>query len=303
MIDLLGLRKGEGFTLEKARDADVFLEMMGGAGQTFDELYTRFLSAIYSVKDEASVEVLLVAYGLEPGYEDMPSLKDRREIYGEFIGRKYDTIAKREKAAIQEMAVRILLSQWVNAPLPANIPVIHGGFICESLQSSILIRDRKLVETRETQCLIALADNLASFDYDTNELSVVEALQGCTVKTREISGGRKYILAFPKKLKRGQRHEVSFLEHAPECGKDGRTAIAVEVARSFAIPTFDYCLELIFVGQKPKRIWSYSMLTLLERPGDPEVQPPLDFLNGGSTVQVVFSHLHGGMFSGIAWEW
>ena len=303
MIDLLGLRKGDGFTLEKARNADIFLELMGGAGQTFEELYTRFLSAICSVEDESSVKVLLVAYGLEPGYEDMPSLKDRREKYGEAVGRKYDTIAGREKAAIQEMAVRILLSQWVNAPLPANIPVIHGDFICESLHSTMLIRDRKLVEARETQRLIALADKLSSFDYSTNELSTVEVLGGCTVKTRKIAEGNKYTFIFPQKLKRGQKHEISFLERAPEYGKDGRTAIAIEVARSFAIPTFEYSLELIFVGQKPKRIWSYSMLTLLERPGNPERQTSLAFLNGGSTVQVTFSHLHGGMFSGVAWEW
>lgn len=179
LTDLLYLRKGEGFTLTKARNASTFLFFMGGAGQTFEELSTRFISAICSVEEDESVEVMLIAYGLEPGYDELSSLKERREKYGWAIGRKVDTVADLEQAAIQELAIRILLSHWVNAPLPANIPVIHGDFICETLRSTVLIRDRCLVETRETQRLIALADNLASFDYSTNENSEVVAEEGC----------------------------------------------------------------------------------------------------------------------------
>jgi hypothetical protein len=303
ITDLMYLRKGDGFTITKARNASTFLTAMGGAGQTFEELTTRFISAICSLKEDQSVETLLVAYGLEPGFEEIDSIFERRRKYGQQIGRKYDTLADREQAAIQELAVRMLMAQWVNAPLPANIPVIHGDFITEYLNVVSVIRDRTLLETRETQKFIALADGVDSYDYSTNEPSDVKPIEGCVVEVHPINLGMKYVLRFPKPLNRGQTHKVSFIELSPEQGKNGKKAVAIEIARQFPIPTFTYNQEIIFVGQKPRVIWSYNMLSLLERPGRPEEQKSLAFKDGGSTIQVSFTHLHGGMFSGVAWQW
>lgn len=303
ITDLIYLRKGDGFTITKARNASTFLEVMGGAGQTFEELTTRFISAIYSLEEERSVEALLVAYGLKPGYEEKDSIFERRKKYGQKIGRMYDTLVDREQTAIQELAIRMLMAKWVNAPLPANIPVIHGVFITEYLNAVSIIRDRTLIETRETQKFIALADGVESYDYSTNEPSDIISIEGCEVESHLINLGMKYVLRFPKPLQRGQTHKISFIELSPKQGKYGKKAIAMELARSFAIPTFIFNQEIEFIGQKPRVIWSYSMLSLLERPSRPEEQKPLRFEDGESIIRVSFTHLHGGMFSGVAWQW
>lgn len=303
ITDLMYLRKGDGFTITKARNASTFLEVLGGAGQTFDELTVRFVSAISSLEDDQSVETLMVAYGLEPGYENTDSIYERREKYGQQIGRKYDTLADREQSAIQELAIHMLLAQWVNAPLPANIPVIHGSLITESLNVLSVIRDGTLTETRETQRFIALMDGVDSFDYSTNEPVNLKPIEGCKIESYPIHYGIKYVLRFPKPLMRGQTHQIGFVELSPEHGENGKKAIAMEIARSFPIPTFKYNQEIRFIGQKPKRIWSYNMLSMLERPGRPEDQKILTFKDGSDSLHVSFSHLYAGMFSGVAWEW
>ena len=303
ITDLMYLRKGDGFTITKARNASTFLDVIGGVGQTFDELTTRFVSAICSLEEDQSVETLMVAYGLEPGFEGMNSILERREKYGQQIGRKYDTLVDREQAAIQELAVRMLMAQWVNAPLPANIPVIHGAFITEYLNVVSVIKDRTLTETRETQKFIALVDGINSYDYSTNEPTTLNPIEGCTVESSPIHFGIKYILRFPKPLKRGETHQISFTELSPEQGANGKKAVAMEITRSFAIPTFKYNQEVIFIGQKPRRIWSYNMLSLLERPGRADEQKLLAFKDNANSLRVSFNHLHAGLFSGVAWEW
>ena len=157
LTDLLYLRKSEGFKMSRVRNASTFLSTMGGEGQTFDSLKIRFISAICSLEEEQSVELLLIAYALDPDYEDIESIYDRRIKYGKIINRKYDTLADREDNSIKELAIIILLSQWVNAPLPANTPVIHGAFISEQLDVISIIKDKTLVETRETQKLFHLS--------------------------------------------------------------------------------------------------------------------------------------------------
>ncbi|MEL7569690.1 MAG: hypothetical protein AAGU14_03920 [Eubacteriaceae bacterium] len=303
ITDLMYLRKSEGFTITRARNASTLLDVMGGAGQTFDELKTRFVSAICSLEDEQSVTALLIAYGLEPGYEEIDSIYERRKKYGKTIGRKYDTLADREQTAIEELAVRMLMAQWVNAPLPANVPVIHGALITESLDVVSVIKDRTMTETRETQKFIALVDGIDAYDYSINELSEVKPIEGCTIESYPIHHGMKNVLRFPQPLKRGQVHTISFIELSPEKGNNGRKAVAIEIARPFPIPTFKYNLEIVFEGQKPKTIWSYKMLTLLERPGRVEERRLLAFKDGEDSIKVSFSHLHAGLFTGVAWEW
>ena len=261
------------------------------------------VSAIYSLEEDQSVESLLVAYGLAPGFEKTSSIFERRNKYGQKIGRKYDTLADREQAAIQELAIRMLMAQWVNAPLPANIPVIHGAFITEFLDVVSIIRDRTLIETRETQKFIVLMDGADSFDYSTNEPSEVKPIEGCEVESHPINNGIKNFLRFPRPLNRGETHTISFIEISPEKGEGGKKAVAVEITRSFSIPTFIYNLEIVFIGQKPTYMWSYNMLSMLERPGIPEEQKQLSFNDGESAIQASFTHLHAGMYSGVAWKW
>jgi hypothetical protein len=61
-------------------------------------------------------------------------------------------------------------------------------------------------------------------------------------------------------------------------------------------------IEAVFLGEKPRNIWSYRGLTFFERPGSPSTGEPLEF-DGESVVKTVFHDLYGGLFSGIAWEW
>lgn len=83
-----------------------------------------------------SPEALLVAYGLLPGYEGITLLKDRCAKYSKQVKRKDDTLADREAAAIEELAIRLLNAYYSGAPLPVELPLPYGGFLLDYLYVS-----------------------------------------------------------------------------------------------------------------------------------------------------------------------
>ena len=115
--------------------------------------------------------------------------------------------------------------------------------------------------------------------------------------------GIKNVLKFKKTLGKGEIQTIKFIERSPQPIDINGKAVAVEIARSFPIPTFRYNLEIIFIGQKPKTICNYNMLSLLERPGFPDEVNQIDFIKNRNSIKKSFNHLHAGMYSGIAWIW
>jgi hypothetical protein len=240
-----------------------------------------------------------VAYGLLPGYETVALLKDRRAKYGKLVKRKYDTLSDREVSAIKELAIRLLTAYYSGAPLPAELPLPHGGFLIDYLYITTVIQDRRFIEHQQTRRVISLVQGAKGFEYQSSEHTRVISLDGVEVETRHIKNSAIHKLLFPVPLKRGQPHKFSFKEilDKPEPELDEDFA-----GQSFETPTLIYKQAVVFKGDIPHIIWAYDKLSRFVRPGEPTNENSLE-ISEDRSVQKEFTQLYGGLHSGIAWRW
>jgi len=138
--DLIYLRKDAGFVPRRLETPTAFLEVLGGSERDYDTLKLRLNSAINTL-DPADAEALRVAYGLLPDYTGITNLRTRREIYGEQIGKKYDTLVDRENAAIQELALTLLNARYTTSPLPADAPTMHNAALQERIEITVVVHE------------------------------------------------------------------------------------------------------------------------------------------------------------------
>lgn len=298
--ELIYLRKDRGVTASRLQNAPDVVYFLGGKEQVFETLKIRLTSAIQSLSDAQSRDALLSAYGLIPKLY-APILKDRRAKYGSAVGRKYDTLAAREDAAIEELVVRLLTAFYSGAPIPSTLPLPHGSYILESLTVATLMRNRQFVYHDQTRRVVSLTDRADRFEYHSSESTRLIALSGCSVDSQPVTNGTKHILQFGKVLRRGQRHTFSFREesdepHNPDIKED-------RAGQSFETPSYSYTQIVTFDGDIPKRIWWYDKMSWIERPGKPSKSRLLTLSDGVNTVRHEFTQQYGGFFSGIAWEW
>jgi hypothetical protein len=305
ITDLMYLRKGSGFVDNRVYEASTFMSVIGGKNQIFENIKIRFTAAVRSLPDKQNVEALLVAYGLQPGYEKITLLKDRREKYGMQVKRKYDTLADREVAAIEELAIRLLTAYYSGAPLPAELPMPHGGFLLDYLSVTTYITDRQFVEHQQTRRIISLVSGAKGFEYQNNGHTKIVPVDGIKVETRYVKNGSIHRMLFPEPLKRGQTYKFSFKEilEEPEKSEEPESELTEDFAgQSFETPTLTYRQKVIFKGKNPVVIWAYDKLSRIERPGEPNDGNRLEIGEDGS-IQKEFTQLYGGLHSGIAWRW
>lgn len=299
ITDLMYLRKGPGFTASRAYEASTFISVIGGKSQIFESIKLRFTAAIRSLPDKSSSEALLVAYGLLPGYDATMLLKDRRAKYGKQVNRKYDTLSDREVAAIKELAIRLLTAYYSGAPLPAELPLPHGGYLINSLSVVTVIQDRSFIEHQQTRRVISLVQGAGSFEYQSSARTKVIPIEGAEIETQYVKNSAIHKLIFPVPLKRGQSHKFSFkeilTEPEPELDEDF-------AGQSFETPTLSYKQTVIFKGAKPSVIWSYDKLSRFVRPGEPTDENRLTIDENG-IVSKEFNQLYGGFHFGVAWRW
>jgi hypothetical protein len=299
ITDLMYLRKGLGFVSGRVYEASTFMGVIGGKNQIFESIKIRFTAAIRSLPDKQNVEALLVAYGLLPGYEQIALLKDRRAKYGKQVKRKYDTLADREAAAIEELAIRLLTAYYSGAPLPAELPMPHGGFLLDYLFVTTLIQDHRFVEHQQVRRVISLVKGAKGFEYQSNERTQIIPIDGIKVETRYVKNGSIHRFLFPEPLRRGQTHKFSFQEILEEPGPESNEDFA---GQSFETPTLTYRQKVVFKGDKPPILWTYDKLSRIERPGEPTDENCMEISEDGS-IQKEFTQLYGGLHSGIAWRW
>ena len=301
VTDLIYLRKDRGFVPPRIYEADVFVSVIGGRNQIFESIKIRFTSAVQSLPDKQGANALLAAYGLLPGYKNIPSLKERREKYGRQVGRKYDTLADWESAAIEELAVRLMTAFYSGAPLAAELPMPHGGFLMPRLTVTTLMRDRCFIEHTQIKKVISLVDGAKGFRYGSNEKTKVTPLEGITVQTEQVANGVVHTLRFPEPLKRGKTHVFSFKETLE--GDEPYKVEPIDFAgQSFETPALSYIQKVVFEGEVPPVIWFYDKLSRMERPGKPDKDSLLTADGSGVAVKA-FTQLYGGLHSGIAWRW
>jgi len=305
--DLVYLRKDAGFVPERLALPTVFLEVVhGGVSGPYDEsdyetLKKRLLSAIDTLVSQ-DAEALKVAYGLLPEYVNMPTLRARREKYGEAIHRKYDTLVARENAAINDLALTLLTARYAASPLPVGTPVLHSAALQERVEILTIVRDRMWLETRELYRLIPLMDNVGFLEISSSIPAIVTPTCDCVLKTKTTSNGLSHRFFYKEPLKRGKPVELSFVMN-PDPDKDGTFEYAlIDSCRAFHEPTLSFKVEVVFLDIKPEIIWQYRQLPFFTRPGEPTRGQLLD-LADTSVIGAEFSDLYGGLFSGIAWRW
>ncbi|WP_280509578.1 hypothetical protein [Nocardia farcinica] len=297
--DLLFMRKGSGFTAKRIVNAGTLRHVLGGGDEPFDNLRDRFISAIQSLRDPEP-DLLLAAYGLAPGYGDLPMLRQRRERYGHTIDRKVDTVADREDAAIEHLRVQLLTGWYTQSPVSARIPEMHNGIIQESVHVSTLVVDRKWQQTREHYRFMALFDEA---DY----IAISSSYPGrpipegdFTVKTVRVGQNYSHQFWHNGPMKRGRTYDLRF-RLVPD-DDYGQPEAIIEEARAFHERTLTATIEVEFHGPTPEQIWSYERLTYFERPGSPRHGRILD-PSEGNVVRSQTHDQYGGLFTGIAWNW
>lgn len=303
--DLIYLRKGEGFASAKLRNATNLLAVLGGKNQNFKDLAVRFISAINSLPDEKSAQVLLSAYGLTSEYlsAEHTSLAKRRRAFGQTIGLKPDALAKRENAAISELAIQLITARYTMSPLPFSSAVVpHNAAIHEYVEILTLVKNTLWTEAREYYRLISLVDDVDYLEISSDIPAKITSNCECEVKTEPSSGGLRHRFFYPKPLMRGQLAELRFTMTPDQKLADPNSLRLNETTRAFHEPTLEAKFELIFIGEKPQVIWQYDHLAMYERPGVPAKEQLLD-LGDTSVVQANFTDLYGGLFSGVAWKW
>lgn len=307
IADLTYLRKGAGFTCSRVLQASTFLGVCGGRNQPFEVIRERMVAAIDSLPDRQGSEALMAAYGLTAPYSAHGSLAARRSTYGEKIHRKADTLTDREDAAIAELALRLLTAFFSGAPLPAQLPMPHGGFLVERLEVDTRYEDRLFAEHKKRWRIISLVDGAKGFAYHVSDRAsdgrtVLTDTAGCTAQTRYVEGGSLHTLVFPKPLYRGQSHTFSFREVLAHPGSQDADPASDFAGQTSETPTLRYVQRVVFQGAMPPMIWSYDKLSSVERPGEPDEDNRV-LLDGLGTGAVEFSQQYGGLCSGIAWRW
>lgn len=299
MSDLIYMRKGAGFVAGRIADAGSLRHALGGLDEPFENLRERFISAIHSLRDP-DPDLLLAAYGLTPETTTLPTLRQRREHYGQLIGRGNDTIAAREDAALEHLRAQLLTGWYPASPLSVRIPELHNGIVQESVEVITVVRDRRWYQSRHHYRFLAVFDEA---DY----LNVSSSYPGRPITTGDFTAttkriGDSYSHYFWRKppMRRGHVYDLQFmLVPDPDLGTP---PILREESMAFHERTLTATFRTVFQGRKPEHIWSFERLTFFERPGDPVYGTPLE-LTGKSEVSARFHDLYGGLFNGIAWDW
>ncbi|TAM66483.1 MAG: hypothetical protein EPN48_15535 [Microbacteriaceae bacterium] len=147
--ELARLRKNEGFIGRRLVQAPIVDEVLRGSREdTFERLKSRLLSAIQTLDDDEAV-LLLDVFALSPETEDLPRLKERRQVYGKRIGRGVETVASREDAALTHLHSRLVAGTYAQSPLVLHVPEMHDGLVYEATSTLIVVENRHWKETRE----------------------------------------------------------------------------------------------------------------------------------------------------------
>ncbi len=236
-------------------------------------------------------------------------LQQRRAAHGERVGRGSETIAARESAALRHLLSRLLTGTYAQSPFVIDVPEMHDGIIYDSASTLLVIEDRRWRETHEHYRFAATFEEM---DY----LTVTRSYPGRTtvnengpfkVKTREVPGAGwnddfwhlDKDRRATEPMKRGGVYELKFSIH-PDDGDDQPSLTLV--SRAFHERTLRATIRVRFIGEKPVDVWTFSQVSPFARPtaANDTNRTALDD-RGVATVRQ--RDAHGGLFTGIAWEW
>lgn len=303
LTDLIYLCKREGASAARLAKAGTVNLALGAEDDEADMKLERLRSAVNSLEDDQA-EVLLAAFGLSPATEGTKSLSQRRRIYGQGVGRKVDTIAAREKAALEELRVKLLTGWYPASPLPRRVPELHNGVINELVELTTVVSDRCWVESRHHCRILALFDEADYYEIATSYPMTVTTYGGWTSTTGKVANGYSVRFYPPEPLRRGRVYDLSF-KFSSLPGDPDELALPGQICEeslAFHERTLEARFEVIFLGEMPELLYHFSGLTGAERPG--EATSDCLFAPGdGAVAGVKLRDLYGGLYAGLAWGW
>ena len=304
LTDLIYLRKGGGLSPARLAASGLVDQVLTNfPDDNYDTKKQRLISAIQSLHTP-DADVLLATFGLDEHTAGLASLKQRRQVYGQRIGRGIDTVADREASALKHLRFQLLTGWYPASPPGKRLPELHGGAVHESTGLTTIFSDGCWQETRHTYRLLAVFDQVDYYSI-TSLFPAPPLPRGpWRTTTTATQGGYEHRFWPPEPLERGGSYELgfSFKPNTPSVADYAEPHCIWEESLAFHERTLHAHFEAIFLGHKPRCIWQFSGLTHLERPGRPTSQNQLT-PGTSSAVQAHFTDLYGGLFAGLAWEW
>lgn len=308
--ELSWLCKREGFVQRHLVQAPVVDEVLRGSLEdSFERLRFRFISAIHTLPDEQAA-LLLDIFALSDDTATVGNLLERRRMHGAKINRKIDTVASREQAALRLLHGRLITGRYTQAPLVLDVPEMHGGIIYEETNTLLVVRDRHWEATYEQYRFVNMAGEL---DYVTVTRSypgvVTPDRKGAfKVNPRPVEGAGwndhfwhlngSHTAVEP--MADEERFDLRFRITPPEdANEPGPIKLA---SRAFHERSLLATIRVGFIGEHPSSIWRFINASPYARPAAADEYNAVQ-LDEKGTVTLVLRDVHGGLFSGFAWEW
>ncbi len=300
--DLVYLHKEAGFSPVRIARAHLIRQLLGGDQESYEALRERFISAIESLRDPHP-ELLLDVFGLSPETEGMTYLKDRRQHYGHKYDIKIEAVADRETSALDNLRTQLVTGWYPKSPTGFQIPTSHNGTIQQASHIVTIVRNRSWQENREWHQFVAAFEeaDYVAFSYSYSGQPIPEG--DFRVETEQINQSFTHKFFYKEPMRRGQTYDLKFRILADtELGTPGALQ---EQCLAFHEPTRFASFGVIFIGERPTKIWSFRGLSFFERPGTPamEALERSEEAGGELRVRAEFRDLYGGLYSGIAWDW
>ncbi len=304
------LTKREGFVQRRLTRAGIVDELLRGSLEdSFERLYHRFISAIRTLPSEQA-DLLLDVFALSPDTQDVPKLLQRRQIHGDKIGRKIDTVRTRETAALKALHSRLVTGRYAQAPLVLDVPEMHGGIVYEEVSVLIVIENRHWKATYEQHYFVNMAGEL---DYVTIGRSypgiVAPSSEGeFKVNTRPVDGAGwndhfwhlNAERTATEPMKDWTRYDLCFRITPLEGGNEPEPMTLA--SRALHHRSLLFTIRVKFVGEQPASIWRFEGASPFALPHAANEYNRVK-LDSHSTAALTLRDVHGGLFNGFAWIW
>ena len=309
--ELLLLRKNEGFIQRRLARTPIVDEVLRYSREdTYERLKSRFISAIHSLDDDREAALLLDIFALSPETEGIQRLQQRRTIHGEKIQRKIDTVASREEAALSHLHSRLVTGTYAQSPLVLHVPEMHGGIIYEHTATLIVVENRMWKEMREHYRFANMHGELDFVTLSRSYGGIVTPQPGgdFKVNTRPVPGAGWndhfwHLNDERTAVEPMQDREVCDLKFSIQPSVDATEPTPLMLAsRAFHERSLLASIQVGFIGERPKSIWKFEQVSPFARPNEANEYNTVT-LDERGTATLRLRDVHGGLFSGFAWEW
>ena len=249
-------------------------------------------------------------FALSPDTQDVPELLQRREIHGDKIGRKVDTVRTREAAALKALHSRLVSGRYAQAPLVLDVPEMHGGIIYEETSTLIVVENRRWQATYEHYRFANMAGELGYVTIGRSYPGVVTPSNkgDFKVNTRPVDGAGwndhfwhlNTARTVIEPMQDRTRYDLRFRITPPEDGSEPEPVTLA--SRALHHRSLLFTIRVGFIGKRPASIWKFEGASPFTRPHAANEYNRVQ-LDARGTATLTLRDVHGGLFNGLAWSW